>query len=308
MDRSKLSHIETSALIAFIEVAERGSFTNAAAALNLSQPTVSQQIKRLEQIVGIKLLHRRSNKVYLTQAGEAFISYCQTALRNIETGMSLAVQSSQTLVVKVTLGLTCFNTQRYLSEILKLSHQRNPNISVDIIEYSTDDLIRGLQNQTIDLAIFSLPVPAKLFQFEDLYEEPLLLVVASTHPLASAKKITWQDMHGQALIVPRQETDFGIRNIIEKLYRTHQIKMGNFIEVSGCQSLHQFLLSNSGLAFLPLSQVQKDLENGSMVVKQLPELSLTHRVVLATDPRYPLSPAAKNLIETMQIVIQTHGH
>ncbi|NEQ49882.1 MAG: LysR family transcriptional regulator [Leptolyngbya sp. SIO3F4] len=306
MDRSKLSHLETSALIAFIEVAERSSFTDAAAALNLSQPTVSQQIKRLERIVGTKLLHRRSNRVYLSQAGEAFISYCQTALQNIEAGMSLAVQASQTLVAKVTLGLTCFNTQRYLSEILKLSRKQNPNLSVEIVECPTDDLVKGLQNQTIDLAIFSLPAPIKLFKFEELYEEPLLLVVASTHPLASIKEVTWHDIRHQSLIVPRQETDFGIRNIVENLYHTHQIKMGNFVEVSGCQSLHQFLLSNCGVAFLPLSQVQKDLENGSMVVKQLPGLSLTHKVVLATDPRYTLSSAAENLVETMQIVIQAH--
>ncbi len=308
MDRSKLSHLETSALIAFIEVAERGSFTDAAAALNLSQPTVSQQVKRLERIVGIQLLHRRSNKVYLSQAGEAFISYCHTALQNIEAGMSLAVQSAQALVGKVTLGLTCFNTQRYLSEILKLSYQKNPNLCVEIIECPTDDLVRGLQNQTIDLAIFSLPVPVKIFKFEELYEEPLLLVVASTHPLASIKELTWNDMSRQALIVPRQETDFGIRNIIEKLYRTHQIKIGKTVEVSGCQSLHQFLLSNCGVAFLPLSQVQKDLENGSMVVKQLSDISLTHKVVLATDPRYTLSSAAESLLETMQMVIQTHSY
>ncbi|MEM9162197.1 MAG: LysR family transcriptional regulator, partial [Cyanobacteria bacterium P01_F01_bin.4] len=65
MNRSALSHLETSALIAFIEVAERGSFTAAAVALNLSQPTISQQVRRLEDFVGIKLLHRRSNQVYL---------------------------------------------------------------------------------------------------------------------------------------------------------------------------------------------------------------------------------------------------
>ncbi|MBX2865145.1 MAG: LysR family transcriptional regulator [Leptolyngbyaceae cyanobacterium MAG.088] len=308
MDRSKLSHLETSALIAFIEVAERGSFTDAAAALNLSQPTVSQQVKRLEKIVGIQLLHRRSNKVYLSQAGEAFISHCQTALQNIEAGISSAIQTSQALVGKVTLGLTCFNTQRYLSEILKLSYQQNPNLRVEIIECPTDDLVRGLQNQTIDLAIFSLPVPVKIFKFKELYEEPLLLVVASTHPLASIKELTWQDISHQTLILPRQETDFGIRNVIEELYRTHRIKINNLVEVSGCQSLHQFLLSNCGVAFLPLSQVQKDLDNGSMLVKPLSGIALTHKVVLATDPRYTLSSAAENLVDTIQVVIQAHSY
>lgn len=305
MDRSKLSHLETSALIAFIEVAERGSFTDAAVALNLSQPTVSQQVKRLERIVGTKLLHRRSNKVYLSQAGETFIAYCQTALQNIEAGMSLAMQASQSLMGKVTLGLTCFNIQRYLSDILTLSRQQHPNVCVEIFESPTNELVRGLQNQTIDLAIFSLPIPVKIFKCEDLYEEPILLVAASTHPLAAINEVTWHDVCHQPLILPRQETDFGIRNIIEKLYRTHQSKINNIIEVNGCQSLHHLLLSNCGVAFLPLSQVQKGLENGSIVVKQLSGFSLVHKVVLATNPRYPLSSEAKNLLEIIRIVIQT---
>ncbi|MGB3292416.1 MAG: LysR family transcriptional regulator, partial [Phormidesmis sp.] len=66
MDRYELSQLEMSALVAFLEVVERGSFTEAAAALHLSQPTISQQVQRLERFVGVQLLNRKSGKVSLT--------------------------------------------------------------------------------------------------------------------------------------------------------------------------------------------------------------------------------------------------
>lgn len=304
MNRSTLSHLETSALIAFIEVAERGSFTAAAVALNLSQPTISQQVRRLERFVGIKLLHRRSNQVYLSQAGEAFISHCRAGLQNIETGIDSALRASQATAGKVTLGLTCFNIQRCLSNVLQRYCQQNPNVSIQILEGVPGDLVQGLQNQTIDLAIFSLPVPVKLLEFEELYEEPLLLVAGPDHPLTLVKDVTWHDIQHQPLLIPRQETDFGIRYIIEELYFTHQSKLNPAVEVTGCQSFQHLLGANCGVAYLPRSQVQKDLERGSLVDIKLPlALSLTHKVAIASHPKYPLSPAAKKLAETMRKVV-----
>lgn len=300
MEKSALINLETSALIAFIEVAERGSFTDAAAALNLSQPTVSQQVRRLEKFVGIKLLHRRSNKVYLSLAGEAFISHCRTGLQDIEAGIVSALQTSKIAEGKVTLGITCFNAPRCLSKALKCYHQQWPDVHVQIVEGMPDDLVEGLQARTIDLAIFSLPVPTEEFRFEVLYSEPLLLMTASTHPLASFRRVTWKDIHVQPLILPRQEKHFGIRAIVETLYSSYQDKMLTVIEASGSQPLRQLLLSNYGISFLPPSQFQKDLEDGSLIAVHPVEIELKHQVAVTTHPKYPLSSTAQKLLDAIR--------
>lgn len=300
MEKSTLVNLETSALIAFIEVAERGSFTDAAAALNLSQPTVSQQVRRLEKFVGIKLLHRRSNKVCLSLAGEAFISHCRTGLQNIEAGITSALRTSKATEGRVTLGITCFNAPRCLSKALKFYHQQYPDVHVQILEGIPDDLVEGLQAQTIDLAIFSLPVPIEGFRFEELYSEPLLLMTAFTHPLASLNSVTWQDIRVPPLILPRQERQFGIRSIVEMLYSSHQSKISTVIEVSGSQSLRQLLLSNYGISFLPPSQFQKDLEDGLLLAIHPAEIELKHQVAVATHSKYPLNSAARELLDAIK--------
>lgn len=298
MNRSTLSHVETSALIAFIEVAERGSFTAAAIALNLSQPTVSQQIQRLERLVGIKLLHRRSNKVCLSQAGEAFIIHCRTALHSLEMGMTSALESAQVLRGKVTIGLTCFNLQRCLSRVLHRYRQHHPDVSIDILEGSPHELVQSLQNQTLDMAIVSLPIPTQILSIRPLYEEPLVLVVSPQHPLAPVDEMTWADICDHPLLLPRQGSHFGLRSIVETLYRDRQAPV-HAVEVNGYESLRQLLLHNYGIAFLPRSLVQKDVDGQRLVAKYPADISLSHTVAIATHAKQILNTAAQNLATTI---------
>lgn len=297
-NRSSLSHLETSALIAFMEVAERGSFTEAAIALNLSQPTVSQQVQRLEKLVGIKLLHRRSNRVSLSPAGEAFIVHCRTALHSIEVGIASALQSSQALTGKVTLGLTCFNVQHCLSRVLQQYRQHHPEVRIDVLEGRPSELVQSLQDRTIDLAIVSLPIPVQSLQLETLYDEPLLLVTAPRHPLTAIENITWDNLCNHPLLLPRQRQDFGIRSIVESLYRDHQSSI-HAVEVNGYESLRQMLSHNYGMAFLPRSQVQTDLDERRLMAHYPSGISLSHTVAIATHPKYPLSPVAQALANAL---------
>lgn len=303
MDKYSLSNIETSALISFMEVAERGSFTEAAIALNLSQPTVSQQVQRLERMVGVKLLHRRSNKVYLSQAGEAFITHCQAGLKNIEAGINTALKTAQNSLGKVTLGLTSFNTKLCLSTVLNRFHRCNPNVCLQIFEYPLEDLIQGLQNQTIDLAWMSSPLPKEILQTEVLYEEPLGLVCAATHALAGVADPTWYEISQYPIVLPHQVSKYGIRSLVEELFRSHQCPVNTVVEFSGSQSLRLILASSDGVAFLPLSQVKTDLRNNALVAKTLPGQSLVHEAVIATNPRFPLSPEATSLLETIRTLV-----
>lgn len=308
MDKYCLSNIEMPALISFIEVAERGSFTEAALALNLSQPTVSQQIQRLERIVGVKLLNRGSNKVYLSKAGEAFIEYCQSGLQNVETGVFAALKAAQTSVNKVSLGLTSVNAEHCLSVVLKNFHDFNPNINLQIFEYPLDELIHGLQNQTIDLAWMSSPLPIETLHTEVLYKEPLSLVCSSAHTLAQVTNLTWDDICQYPIVLPRQGSNYGIRSVVEELFRIHKRSIKTVVEFSGAQSLRLILLSNFGVAILPGSQVASNLQGKDLVVKTIPGTPLVHEVVIATNPKYSLSPEAKSLLETIRASVQLSNY
>lgn len=301
MNRQKLSQLDFSTLVAFLEVAERGSFTEAAIALNFSQPTVSQQVQKLERFLGVQLLHRRSNGTSLTEEGKVFIVHCRACLRAIEDGTQELLQWSKTITGKVVLGLTPSAAQRCLPSVLSHYCRQYPEVVVKVLEDNPDGLVSALKQGTIDLAVVSLPIPDDALTIEILYEEPLVLLVSTTHILAETQTITWDNLPQVPLILHRQDSSFGIRSIVEQLYEQHHSPLHVVAEVNGYQSLKQLLLANFGAAFLPLSLVQTEIESRKLTVVQLPETTLSHRVALVKYAQYLPSLAATKLAETIRV-------
>lgn len=305
MNKHKVGHLDFSALISFVEVAEKNSFTDAAVALNLSQPTVSQHIQRLERFLGVQLLHRRSNGVYLTEEGRVFIRYCRDSLQAMQDGAFAVARMSQAVTGIVTLGLTPSSSQRFLSQMSSRYHQQYPQVHVKILEDYTEGLIKQIEQGLLDLAILSLPFPQDNVTCEVLYEEPILLVIGATHPLATSKKLYLEEIETLPLVLHRQKSTFGsspcgIGNIVEKIYQIHQHRFKIVAEVKGFQSVRQLLLSNFGATFAPHSLVQEDLEAGRLITIEVSECSLSRSAVLITNHRQHLSLAAEKMVEVIR--------
>ncbi|MGB3293483.1 MAG: LysR family transcriptional regulator substrate-binding protein, partial [Phormidesmis sp.] len=222
------------------------------------------------------------------------------SLRAISDGMKAISQVSETVTGSVVLGLTPSAAHRYLSTLLPSYCAQYPGVAVRIIEDYPNELIEGLEQHTIDLAVLSLPVPMETFNVEMLCEETLVLVAAATHPLATLDNITWDDLSHQPIVLPRQRVDFGIRYIIEELYCTHHKTIKAVAEVSGFQSLRQLVLSNFGVTFLPFSQVQDDVADGKLVIRKLPGQSLSHKVALVTHRQHFPSLAVDKLAKAIR--------
>lgn len=301
MNRQKLSQLDFSMLVAFLEVAERGSFTEAAIALNFSQPTVSQQVQKLERFLGVQLLDRKSNGTSLTEEGKVFIVYCRACLRAIEEGTQELLQWSKTITGKVVLGLTPSAAQRCLSSVLSHYCRQYPEVVVNVLEDNPDGLVSALKQGAIDLAVVSLPIPEDALTVEILYEEPLVLLVSTSHALAGTQTITWDHLAQLPLILHKQDSRFGIRSIVEQLYQHHHCSLPIVAEVSGYQSLKQLILANFGAAFLPLSLVLTEIASNQFAVVRLPEANLSHRVALVRYAQSLPSLAAVKLAETIRI-------
>ena len=297
MNQQQLSQLEFSAIVSFLEVAARGSFTEAATALNLSQPTVSQQVQRLERFVGAQLLHRKSNGVYVSDEGKVFLKHCRACLEAMGTGVRAVAEYSQTIRGEVTIGLTPSASHRCLSEILPQYCQQYPGVAVRVLEDYPDALIAGLQRQTLDLAILSLPIPLENLTVEVLYEEPLMLTLAVNHSLAPIEAIAWETLSNLPFVLPRQRIDLGIRQIIETLFCSRGSQLHPVAEVSGFHSLRQLVLTNFGVTFFPQCLTRQDVAEGKLIVKPVKELFLSHQVALVSQKQHQATLAAEKLAE-----------
>jgi LysR family hydrogen peroxide-inducible transcriptional activator len=184
--------MEVDQLKSFIRVAERENFTRAAEDLGLSQSALSRAIGRLEAELGQPVFERQSRKVTLTQAGTLLLGRAQQILTMIEDAKSEITDDGQTGTIRLAAIPTI--APFFLPGLLKQFSERFPDASVVVQEDTTENTLRRCAQGEIDLAILALPIAAKYLDYEELFDEELLLVLPPDHPLATKPEIAIEDV------------------------------------------------------------------------------------------------------------------
>ncbi|MEV6361196.1 transcriptional regulator CynR [Nocardia asteroides] len=167
-----------------LAVADHGNFTRAAEALHISQPTLSQQIKQLERLLGVQLLDRSGRTVRLTDAGQVYAEHARGALRDLAAG-ERAVHDVQDLSRgHLRVAMTPTITAYLIGPLMDRFHRAHPNVTVAVTETTQDRLEEGLLADAIDLGIAFEGDHAAGIDGTALFAEDLSLVVGAGHPLA----------------------------------------------------------------------------------------------------------------------------
>jgi LysR family transcriptional regulator, hydrogen peroxide-inducible genes activator len=192
--------MELSQLRYVLAVAEAGNFTRAAARSNIAQPSLSQQIIKLERELGHKLFHRLGRKAVPTEAGTAFVERARRILFEVEDATK-EMGDSPSFERKITVGAIPTLAPYLLPGLIARCRRRHPNLQVNIREDFKSTLLREMLEGELDLALVALPVEEASIQVEVLWKEPLLLAVAKDHPLASRQGVTAADLANETFIL-----------------------------------------------------------------------------------------------------------
>ena len=168
----------------FLAVAEEGHVTRAAARLHLSQPSLSAQIRYLEEQVGVGLFERGPRGMTLTPAGEAFAAQARAALAAASAAIEDARQAAIGTTGKLKVGLIVGTQIELTSRILRTFRERFPDVTLEFAEHSFADPSAGLNTGDVDLAFVMPPIQHDGLRLEPLFQAPRVVVLASSHPLA----------------------------------------------------------------------------------------------------------------------------
>ncbi|MBO67889.1 MAG: transcriptional regulator CynR [Acidiferrobacteraceae bacterium] len=178
------------ALKYLVAVAEHKSFTKAADALYISQPTLSQQIKRLEDSLEVLLLDRTRRSIKLTDAGEVYLSYARTALVELDAATRAIDELSELRRGTIRLGMTPI-TDFMISSLLDTFNKKYPNIVITALEMAQDNIESALTNDELDIGIgFSdniLSTKSDDLDAQMLLSDSISIAVGNQHPLANNK-------------------------------------------------------------------------------------------------------------------------
>jgi LysR family hydrogen peroxide-inducible transcriptional activator len=184
-----------------VAIAEEGSFTRAAERLLIAQPSLSQQIKKLEQEVGRPLFDRLPRGVVLTEAGYRLLEHARRVLSEMNDGKRRVAEVGDQVAGSLAVGAIPTVAPFLLPAAVSTFLRRWPGVAFTLIEDVTARLLDGLERGELDLAIMSSAEHLPTIHLETVASEPLLLVVAKGHRLARQRKVAWSDVEGEPFLV-----------------------------------------------------------------------------------------------------------
>lgn len=182
-----------------VAIADTGNFTRAAERCHVTQPSLSQQILNLEKEVGHKLFHRLGRKAVLTEAGAVFLERARRIMVEVENATK-ELSDHPALDRRITVGAIQTIAPYLLLPLIEKCRVDLPNLQIDLIEDFRSDLVRGVVEGELDLAIVTLPVKEPRVSIEPLMTEPLLLVVGKHHRFSSRSEINIDDLADETFV------------------------------------------------------------------------------------------------------------
>ncbi|HVJ05891.1 MAG TPA: LysR substrate-binding domain-containing protein [Candidatus Saccharimonadales bacterium] len=285
----------------FVAVAEELSFTRAAKRLHTAQPSLSQQIRDLEQEIGCPLLERDRQHVSLTAAGKTFLSEARLTLAQAERSSELARQASRSSPNQIRVGLLPGYEAYFLSRVLPVLSTRLPQVSLFVRSLSSRELLSGLQRATIDVALMR-PTPGNdRFVSETVREEPLMAVLPSKHRLSRFKTIKLAQLAQERWIIPYPDASgFNVRQTIDAFLDKHEFTPASIQETDNV--LANLILVGSGMGVALLPQYVQELRLSTVSCKPLFESAPTIQLLMAYHGESSSEPLKLFLVVVREIM------
>lgn len=232
-----------------VALADTRHFGRAAAKCFVSQPTLSAQLKKLEDYLGVTLVERQPKRVALTESGEAIVARARRILQDSDEIVTLARHSRDPLGGKLRVALIPTIGPYLLPHIAPKLRRALPDLKLMLYEHQTGPLLEKLRAGEIDLGILALPVDLDGLESRMLFEEPFTLAVPANHPLAGAKSIKPSDLDEQILLL--LEDGHCLRDQALEICKRVHVRENEDFRATSLETLRQMVAAGLGLTLLP---------------------------------------------------------
>jgi LysR family hydrogen peroxide-inducible transcriptional activator len=233
----------------FLAIAELEHFGHAAQQCNVSQPTLSGQIKKLEETLGVMLFERTNRRVMLTEAGHQIVIYAKRILREVDAIHEIAGNTRDPLAGKFRLGAFPTLSTYIFPRIVPQVKAAMPNLRIILIEDKTTQLIEQLHNGAIDAALLALPIQDDYLISQQLFDDEFFLAVPTGHELTKYKTIDQTKLKQHRLLL--LEEGHCLRDQSLEICQLHNIGEEQDFKATGLETLRQMVKAGTGITFMP---------------------------------------------------------
>lgn len=271
-------------------VARCGSFSGASTELHLSQPAVSMQVKQLEDVLGLPLFEHMGKRIHLTEAGEEALKTSRIIAAEL-SNLQHAVAEIQGLKGG-TLTVSATSTASVLAaRLMALFRALHPDVRLSLNVVNRETLLLHLAENNIDLALMGKPPEGLDVKAQAFMDNPLVVIAATSHPLAGAADISLEQLLAEPLI--GREQGSGTRGALEKFLEGHGLSLKPAMEMNKNEAIKQAVEAGLGLGVVSLHTVKAELASGQLCVLDVRGFPLMRQWYLVQRRGKRLSPAAQ---------------
>jgi LysR family hydrogen peroxide-inducible transcriptional activator len=274
----------------FVAVAQTGNFSRAAERCHVSQPSLSQQVLKLERRLGQPLLNRLGRRAVLTDAGRLLLDRATAILAAVEEAERRLSDGGGLQGGRLAVGAIPTIAPYLLPPALEVFARRCPNVELDVQEEVTRNLIAAVIEGDLDLALVALPVADERLQVEPMLTEPLFAAVPRGHPLARRRKITIGDLSAERFILLNEMHCLGEQ--VLSLCRAHDCQPKIACRSAQIATVQALIALGQGVSLLPDMACRAD--PGNQLVYRPMANEGSRRTIAAVWHRHSYhSPAAE---------------
>ena len=232
-----------------VALADERHFGKAAERCFVSQPTLSAQVRKLEEYLGVPLVERQPKRVALTPTGEKVVRRARTLLQEADAIVDLARTDRDPLAGALKLALIPTVGPYLLPHVVGRLRKELPRLKLMLYEYQTEPLLQKLRAGDIDLGVVALPVVIDGLEAAELYDEPFMLAVPAAHALADVERVKLDDLRGETLLL--LEDGHCLRDQALEVCSRIRVNEAQDYRATSLETLRQMVAAGHGVTLLP---------------------------------------------------------
>lgn len=279
-----------------VALAETLGFHRAAKRCRVSQPTLSSQVQKLEDVLGVRLFERDRRRVLLTAAGSAVVEHARKVLVDLDDLLVAATQAADPFSGTFRVGVIPTVAPYLLPWVTPAVATRWPRLRLALVEQKTDELLTGLRSGSLDAGLLALVDGMEDLEHAPIMEDPFVVAVPTAHPLAKRKTVSLDDLEDEPVLL--LEDGHCLRAQALTLCKRAGATETD-LRATSLATLVQMVSAGAGVTLLPSMAVDVENRRGQLAVRPLAARAQGRTICLAWRRSAPVASALRDLARTM---------
>jgi DNA-binding transcriptional LysR family regulator len=274
----------------FVAVADEGSFSRAAAREHVAQPSLSQQIQKLEAEMDQRLFDRLPRSVVVTEAGKCLLEYARKILVEIADARRCVDELKREVVGRLAVGAIPTIAPYVLPVLIEKFQRRYPKVTLEIFEDTTERLIRRMEDGEVDVALVSTCDESPALERHSLGKEALLALLPKGHQLAKKKMIKWSDFKSQKFLLLHEMHCLSAQ--VYQFLAAHHLRPELTVRGAQLGTIARMVAAGMGVTLVPQMMIEAEPVTGCVALPFAPPVPVRELNVVRNPLRFQSKAAA----------------